>query len=408
MSEEFPEQIEEIEQIEPVEESVELPAELPVLPLKETVVFPQSMTPLAIGQERSIKLVDEVVSGDRMLALVTAKDAEVAEPGFDDLHEVGTAALVHKLIRVPDGTLRILVQGLRRIRITERKQEEPYLVAGFEEVPDVVDEEREKEILALTRNVQNLFARVIGLVPYLPDELQTAVAAVDDPGALCNLVASTLRMKTEERQELLEQANVEARLRQISSLLARELDVLDLGSKVQSEIEKGQREFFLRQQLKAIQEELGEGDDEQAQVEELRGRIAETPLSEEARKAAERELGRLEKLPSAAAEYGVIRTYLDWILSLPWYEYTDEEARQHIDICFALAMKHDLDIHMLADDTDDANSRSLEYLARKTMREGFNGRVTASHCGAMAAYNDVYAAKIVDTLLTAVPANGEA
>ena len=250
----------------------ELPATLPVLPLKETVVFPESMTPLAIGQERSIRLIDDVVGGDRLLALVTVRDEEIETPSWDDIFEVGTAAVVHKMIRVPDGTLRILVQGIRRVRVERRVLEEPYLLGEFVELPDQNDESREVE--ALTRNVQSLFGRIIGLVPYLPEELQIAAANVDDPSALCHLVASTLRLKTDEKQKLLELVNVEERLREVLVILNRELEVFELGTKiqshVQSELEKGQREFFLRQQLKAIQEELGEGDPEQAEMAELR------------------------------------------------------------------------------------------------------------------------------------------
>jgi ATP-dependent Lon protease len=178
----------------------ELPATLPVLPLKETVVFPESMTPLAIGQERSITLIDDVVGGDRLLALVTVRDEAADVPDWDHLYGIGTAAVVHKMIRVPDGTLRILVQGIRRVRLERRVLDEPYLVGEFVEFPDVVEET--KEVEALTRNVQGLFARIIGLVPYLPEELQIAAANVDDPSALTHLVASTLRLKTEEKQTL--------------------------------------------------------------------------------------------------------------------------------------------------------------------------------------------------------------
>jgi ATP-dependent Lon protease len=224
------------------------------------------MTPLAIGQERSIRLVEDAVSGDQTLALVTVRNTDADPPGWDDLYDVGTAAAIHKMMRVPDGTLRILVTGTRRIRLESRVKDEPYLVGEFGELPDELEESREVE--ALTRNVQGLFARVIGLVPYLPEELQLAAANVEDPSALCNLVASTMRLKTEEKQGLLEQTNVQERLRSVSAILSRELEVFELGSRIQSqvqeEMEKGQREFYLRQQLKAIQEELGEGDPEQA------------------------------------------------------------------------------------------------------------------------------------------------
>ena len=311
---------------------------LPVLPLKETVVFPESMTPLAVGQERSVRLIDDVVSGERTLALLTVRNPDADPPGWDDLYDVGTVAVVHKMIKVPDGTLRILVQGLERVRLVTPVEEEPYLVAQLEELPDVVSESPELE--ALTRHVQHQFGQIIALTPYLPEELQLAAANVDDPSALCHLVASTLRIPTEERQELLAAVDVEERLRSVSVILARELEMSELGSKIQSqvasEIDKGQREFFLRQQLKAIQEELGEGDEQQAEVNELRALIDDKQLPEHALKAANRELGRLEKLPPAAAEYGVIRTYLDWILSLPWAEQTEdnldlEHAREILD-----------------------------------------------------------------------------
>jgi ATP-dependent Lon protease len=346
----------------------ELPATLPVLPLKETVVFPESMTPLAIGQERSIKLIDDVVGGDRLLALVTVRDEDRETPGWDDLYEVGTAAVVHKMIRVPDGTLRILVQGLRRIKLERQVLDDPYLVGEFVELPDHVAETKELE--ALTRNVQGLFGRIIGLVPYLPEELQLAAANVDDPSALCSLVASTLRLKTDEKQNLLELVDVEERLREVSRILNRELEVFELGTKiqsqVQSELEKGQREFFLRQQMKAIQEELGEGDPEQAELEELRGRIDTIDLPDEVDKAARRELSRLERLPSAAAEYGVIRTYLDWIATLPWGETTEDK----------IDLKHAREV-LDADhfDLEKVKDRIIEFLAVSKLRGDASGQI---------------------------------
>jgi ATP-dependent Lon protease len=350
------------------QEELRYPATLPVLPLKETVVFPGFATPLAIGQERSIKLVEDVVSGDRVLALVTVTDEEAEQPAWTDLYGVGTSAVIQKMIKVPDGTLRILVQGLDRITLDRTLQDDPYLVGEFSELPDVLNETREVE--ALTRNVQTLFARIISLVPYLPEELQIAAANVEDPSALCNLVASTLRLKTAEKQRLLELTDVEARLRGVSSILNRELEVFELGSKIQSqvqeEMEKGQREFFLRQQLKAIQEELGEGDAEQAEVNELRSRFDAMNLPEEVRKAADRELARLEKLPSAAAEYGVIRTYLDWLATLPWDKTTEdnldlEQARKVLD-----------EDHY---DLEKVKDRIIEYLAVSKLKNDLSGPI---------------------------------
>ena len=237
---------------------------LPILPLKETVVFPDSMTPLAVGQERSIQLVDEAVANDSTIALVTTRNAEEEATGAEDIYDVGTAALIHKMIRVPDGTLRILVQGVRRVRLERIVQSDPYLVGEFSDLPDV--DGPETEIEALGRNVEALFSRVIGLVPYLPDELQLAAANAEDPSTLANLIATTMRLKTAEKQELLEEADIEARLRKLTVILNRELEVLELGTKiqsqVQSEMEHSQREYFLRQQLKAIQDELGEGDEQ--------------------------------------------------------------------------------------------------------------------------------------------------
>jgi ATP-dependent Lon protease len=357
-------------QLDPDETGFRFPAVLPVLPLKDTVVFPQSMAPLAIGQERSIQLIDDVVAGERMLALVSVRDAEVETPGWDDLHPVGTAAVVHKMLRVPDGTLRILVQGVARIRLGAHVQDDPYLMAEFDEVPDVPAGES-PELDALTRAVQELFGRVIGLAPYLPEELQLAVANVDDPGALCHLVASSLRtIKTEEKQQLLETSDVEERLRMTSKILGRELEVFELGTKIQTqvatEMEKGQREYFLRQQLKAIQEELGEGDSEQAEIEELRGRVEALAAPEDVKKAATRELGRLERLPSAAAEYGVIRTYLDWILTLPWETSTED----NLDLRRAQTI---LDEDHF--DLEKVKERIIEYLAVAKLKNDPSGPI---------------------------------
>jgi ATP-dependent Lon protease len=350
------------------QDELTFPATLPVLPLKDTVVFPGFPTPLAIGQERSIKLVEDVVSGERVLALVTVRNEEVEQPGWNDLYEVGTAAVIHKMIKVPDGTLRILVEGVRRIRLERPMQEDPYLVGEFSELSDQLEESREVE--ALTRNVQNLFGRVISLVPYLPEELQIAAANVEDPSALGNLVASTLRLRTEEKQKLLEELDVANRLREISAILNRELEVFELGSKIQSqvqeEMEKGQREFFLRQQLKAIQDELGEGDADQAEINDLRARFAELELPEEVQKSVDRELSRLEKIPSAAAEHGVIRTYLDWLVSLPWNRVTDD----NLDLEHARAVL-DEDHY----DLDKVKERILEHLAVSKLKNDLSGPI---------------------------------
>jgi ATP-dependent Lon protease len=343
--------------------------ELPLLPLKETVVFPDSMTPLAVGQERSVKLVDDIVSGEGHVALIAVQEEDVEEPGWDDIYSVGVEAAVSRMLKMPDGTLRLLVQGLRRIRLLEPVRDRPYLVGRFEEAPDVIDVS--DEIEALTRNVQTQFARVIQMEPYLPDELAIALANVDDPGLLSYLVASNLRRLTlAERQQLLEQTSVAERLRALSRILAREVDVGELESKiqtqVQSELDHTQREFILRQQLKAIQEELGEVNPEQAEMKELRERVEAADLPEEARTAADRELGRLERLPSAAAEYGVIRTYLEWILSLPW----KTESEDHLDLERA---KQILDEDHY--DLEKVKERIIEYLAVSKLKGDVSGPI---------------------------------
>jgi ATP-dependent Lon protease len=349
-------------------DELEIPPTLPVLPLKETVVFPESATPLAIGQERSIALIDDVVARDRMLALVTVKNSDAEQPSWDDLYDIGTAAIVHKLVKVPDGTLRILVQGLQRITLAGHVQDDPYLVGRFTVLADVVNESKELE--ALVRNVQMQFGRIVGLVPYLPAELELAAANVEDPGALSHLVASTLRLKTDEKQRLLEEPHVERRLLAISAILNRELEVFELGTKiqsqVQSELERGQREYYLRQQLKAIQEELGEGDPEQAELRELRERVDAADLPDHARKAVDRELGRLERLPTASAEYGVIRTYLEWILSLPWSKVTEDNL--DLDRARRILDEDHYDLEKVKD-------RIIESLAVAKLRNDVSGSI---------------------------------
>jgi ATP-dependent Lon protease len=333
-----------------------IPEALPVLPLRDSVAFPDTITPLAVGQTRSIKLVDDALGGSRMLVMVASRDPEKEEPTPADLYDVGVVGVVERMVKVPDGTLRILVQATQRVRLDEFVTDRPYLIARISEEPDVI--KRSAQLEALTRNVQRTFSEIVEQIPYLPEELQLAVANIDDPSALAHLIGGALRIDTAEKQELLEEVDVGKRLRHLSQILARELEVVQLGSQiqsqVQSEVDKGQREFFLRSQLKAIQDELGEEDEQAAEVKELQERIEAANLPEEARKAADRELGRLAKLPPAAAEHGVIRTYLEWLTELPW----DKETKDNLDIRHAKKVLN-------ADhyDLEDVKERILEYLA---------------------------------------------
>ena len=340
-----------------------LPGALPVLPLRDSVPFPDTLIPLAVGQQRSVQLVNDTLAGNRMLAMVASKDPELDEPGPDDLYSVGVAGMVARMMRVPDGTLRILVQGMQRVRLTGFAGTEPYLTANVEQAPDVFEQTPELE--ALTRNVQTAFGQIVEELPYLPEELQVALANLDDPAELAHLIAGALRIPTEEKQGLLEEVDVAKRLRRLSEVLARELDVVQLGSKIQSQVEsqmtEQQREYFLRQQLRAIQEELGEVDESEAEVRELAEQIEAANLPEHARKQAERELSRLEKLPPQAAEHGVIRTYLEWIVSLPWSVATDDDidlkkARRQLD-------RDHYDITQVKD-------RILEFLAVQKLNPG--------------------------------------
>ena len=343
-----------------------LPDRLPVLPLRDTITYPDTLTPLAVGQDRSIQLVNDALVGNRMLVMLGSKDAELETPGPEDLHTVGVVGVVARMLKVPDGSLRILVQGGQRVKIEKWIDGEPYLVARVTELPDVLEEG--PELTALMRNVQQTFTHIIEEVPYLPEELQMAVANLDDPSALAHLIAGALRIKVEEKQALLEEVDVGKRLRRLSEILARELDIVAIGTKiqsqVQSEMEGAQREYVLRQQLKAIQAELGERDPAEAEMDDLRAQLEARELPEDVRKQADRELARLEKLPQAAAEHGVIRTYLEWIASLPWGAHTEDN----------LDLKHAREV--LDEDHYDivkVKDRILEFLAVRKLKPDSTG-----------------------------------
>ena len=345
-----------------------LPEMLPVLPLRDTVTFPDTLTPLAVGQERSIHLINDVLAGNRTLVMVASRDPENESPGAADLHEVGVVGTVARMLKVPDGTLRILVQGSQRVRLEGWESEDPYLVARISEARDVITEGA--ELTALMRNVQQTFSRIIEDVPYLPEELQLAVSNLHDPSALSHLIAASLRIKIEDKQALLEELDVARRLRRLSEILAQELEVAAIGSRiqsqVQSELDASQREYLLRQQLKAIQEELGERDPAEAEVEELREQLAALELPEDVRKAADRELSRLEKLPQAAAEHGVIRTYLEWIATLPWSTTTEDD----LDLVHAREVL-DADHY----DIERVKDRIIEFLAVRRLKPDARGSI---------------------------------
>ena len=342
-------------------EGQKYPDVLPILPLRGVVVYPNTAVPLTVGQPRSIKLVDDVVAGDKLVGLVAALDPEKEMPGPNELYRVGTIATVHRLLRAPDGTVRLLVQGMDRFRLREFVEEEPYLRARIELAPETPEEGIEVD--ALARNARDQFQQITQMIPSFPDELAGSITSVEDPLQTAYTIANFQRMALKDSQELLELDSIYEKLKKLIGLLVREAEVLTLGQKIQNEargeIEKVQREYFLREQLKAIQRELGEKDEQAAETEEFRKKIEDAKMPEEADKQAKRELDRLSRLPTMAAEYGVIRTYLDWLVSLPWSKSTMDD----------LEIGHAREIlnkdHFGLEDVKD---RILEFLAIRKLR----------------------------------------
>jgi ATP-dependent Lon protease len=343
-------------------DSVKYPDIIPVLPLRGVVVYPQTAVPLTIGQARSIKLVDDVSSTtEKLIGLVAARNPDIEEPGAADLYDIGTIATVHRLFRAPDNTIRLLVQGLIRFRVVEIVETEPYLKARIEVIPETV--EAGLEIDALARSARDQFEQISGLTPSIPRELVASITALEDALQTAYTIANFQRIELKDAQVLLELDSTKAKLEKLVDLLVRETEVLSLGAKIQnqarSEIEKVQREYFLREQMKAIQKELGENDEQAVEVDEFRQKIEKAKMPEEAEKQARREVDRLSRLPTAAAEYGVIRTYLDWLVTLPWTQNTTD----NLDIAHARKIL-DQDHYGL----QDVKERILEFLAIRKLR----------------------------------------
>ncbi|HID96150.1 MAG TPA: AAA family ATPase, partial [Candidatus Latescibacteria bacterium] len=345
-----------------------IPSEIPILPLRDTVIYPNMIAPLQVARKKSVRLVDDVLSGDRILGLIAQKDPTIEDPGFSDLYRHGTAAAVHKMLKLPDGSMRVLVQGLSRFRLEEPLGKEPYLKARVELLEDIVGKGVEME--ALARNLANQFQKMISLVPHIPDELGIVVTNIEDPGRLADMVASNLNLTMAEKEEILETLNVKKRLQRLTLLLARELEVLELGSKIQteakSELEKTQREYFLRQQLKAIQKELGEDDPRTLEINELRGKIEAANMPEEVKKEAEKELSRIERMMPGAPEYTVSRTYLDWLVTLPWSVSTED----NLDIAKARRVLEEDHYNL-----EKVKERILEYLAVRKLKSDMKGPI---------------------------------
>src|SRR5919109_1622785 len=304
------------EDISITERPLAIPSELPILPLRDTVLFPNSFMPLAVARESSVRLIDDAIANGKLIAVFTQRDASMEEPGQADLFTVGTVTHIHKMFKLPDGSLRLIVQGLARLRLEEVVAMQPYLRARVSAAAEDTNDVDRLEIDALARNIKTNFQQIVSLSPLLSDDLQTLAMNISEAGRLADFIASSLgSISTETRQEVLETLDVRQRLDLLNRLLIKELEVLELGSKIQSQVQsevgKNQRDYFLREQLKAIQKELGEGDDQTREIEELRTKIEAVGMPDTVKKEAVRELDRLSKMPPAAAEYTVSRTYLD-------------------------------------------------------------------------------------------------
>ncbi|HEX2712451.1 MAG TPA: endopeptidase La, partial [Candidatus Acidoferrales bacterium] len=350
---------------------IHIPEELPILPVRDTVLFPGAVLPLTIGRDSSLALLNSLQGEEKLLGVVAQLDPRTEEPGPSDLHAVGTAARVHKTVRMPNGNVVAFLEGLQRVRIVEVLGLRPFLRAHVEAHPDIVGPS-DTELVALERNARDSFREVVARSPQLSDDLHSAAMNIEDPGRLADFIAGNLpSLSTLVRQELLETASVRKRLETLIRELSKELEVLELRNKiheqVQEQVGQSQREYLLREQLKAIQKELGESDEGQAEVEELRKKIEESGMPAEARKECERELKRLQKMTPASAEYMVARTYLEWMTSLPW---TKSSGDEEIDIAKGQGIL-DEDHY----DLEKVKQRILDYLAVKKLKPGMKGPI---------------------------------
>ena len=353
------------------ERPLSIPGELPVLPLRDTVLFPNSFMPLAVAREASVRLIEEATTSGRMIGVFTQREASVEEPALEDLYSIGTATHIHKMFKLPDGSLRLIVQGLARVRLERIVQMRPYLRGAVVAAEESLREEDHLEIDALQRNIKSNFQQVVSLSPVLSDDLQALSANITDPGKLADFIASSLTtIGTPIKQEVLDTLDIRARMDSLNRILIKELEVLELGSKIQSQVQsevgKNQREYFLREQLKAIQKELGEGDDQAREIDELRAKIDAAGMPDAVKKEALRELDRLSKMPVAAAEYTVSRTYMDWIVGLPWAKRTEDsiDLRRTKDVL-------DADHSGL----EKVKDRVIEYLAVRKLNPDVKGPI---------------------------------
>lgn len=345
-----------------------IPEKIPILPVGDLVLFPKMIIPLVVTEEPLIKLIDDALVGDKTVGVIASKGVAGSKKSVEDLYTVGTAAAILKMSKMHTDAVRLIIQGIARFMVKNYIASEPYVRAEIEVLPDVL--EKDIEVDALAFNIKNLFHRVLELSPYLPSELGAMVMTIEEPGILADTVTSSLNLNKDEKQTVLETFDIRERLEKVNLFLTRQIEVLELGSKIQSQVKEGldkaQREFILREQLKAIQKELGEKDERALEIEELRTKIKERELPPSAAKEAERELDRLAKMHPAAAEYTVSRTYLDWLLDLPWNVSTED----NLDIEAAQKVL-DEDHYNL----DKVKTRILEYLAVRKLKADMKGPI---------------------------------
>lgn len=351
-----------------VKEKLFIPAELPVLPLRGTVAYPDLIVPLVVGREKSIKLIDEAMSKDRLIGILTQKNPDIEEPDIEDLYTIGTVATIMKMVKMVDGSQRIVVQGICRFKLIEFTQKEPHLRARV--LPIFEEYQKDMEVDAMYINLRNLYKKAVEIAPYLSAELAQISSKIESPGNLGDLVASTINISVAERQDILEKIDLKERLKKVTILLNRELETLELSSKIQSHIKEGidktQREYYLREQLKAIQKELGEVDERFTEIDELRKKMMEAKMPPDVQKVTEKELDRLSKMSTMSAEYTVARTYIDWLVDLPW-SYATEDNLVIQDARNILNEDHY--------DLEKVKKRILEYLAVRKLKDDMKGPI---------------------------------
>jgi ATP-dependent Lon protease len=351
-----------------LKDKVFIPAELPILPLRGTVAYPDLVMPLIVGRDRSIRLVDEANAGDKMIGIITQRNPDIEEPGIDDLYNIGTVATIMKMVKMVDGSQRIVVQGICRFKLVEFTTSEPHLRAKI--LPIFEEYQKDIEIDAMYINLKNLYKKAVEMAPYLSSELSQIASQMENPGNLVDLIGSTINIGVAEKQEILEKIDLKERLKKVTILLNREVETLELSSRIQSHVKEGidktQREYYLREQLKAIQKELGETDDKMSEMEEIRKKILEAKMPADVQKIAEKELDRLSKMSNMSAEYTVSRTYLDWLTEIPWSQATEDNLNIK-DASKILDEDHY--------DLTKVKKRILEYLAVRKLKSDMKGPI---------------------------------